>query len=477
MTIQFRCPYCEHKLRAPDTAAGQQARCKCGRSVVVPSTSEPEFAPLPADSARPTRSVHVSPIPLSTTGGAEAGNYGGGPSAGEPENAAVATTWYYRHDGHLCGPVPWPQLCDLAASGALQPTDLVWREGSDRRIPASAVKGLVFPTTADRMSAAVEAPVHWHAPASPAGPVPPSLWDRGLLSLVGVVLLHYGTCGIFSTIWMALMHGKLPKTRDTDPSAAKAVGLCFVPFYNIGWFCFILARLVARVNEQRQSRGLPETKAHWLANAVIFSTLAGIGMSLLAALLGPDTGLGEVVQGCATLLAMANWAVLVPLLLSVMQANMNLFAEGEQGPPRLDELTKSCPDCGETIAAAATACISCGRQFTPQEMARAKAKFLARSKARTKLHELSDLRLKGQLFLCWALFGIVVGTLLSFVLLAFSKLSELWASGDRALVLFAMLTALLPLLGGIVLLTQALRVGLLLRNTASGVPEGQEVRP
>lgn len=45
MTIQFRCPYCQHKLRAPEQVAGQKARCKCGRAVVVPPANSPEFGP------------------------------------------------------------------------------------------------------------------------------------------------------------------------------------------------------------------------------------------------------------------------------------------------------------------------------------------------------------------------------------------------------------------------------------------------
>ncbi len=53
MTIQFRCPYCEHKLRAPDNASGQKARCKCGRAVAVPPISSPEFAASQAVAAHP----------------------------------------------------------------------------------------------------------------------------------------------------------------------------------------------------------------------------------------------------------------------------------------------------------------------------------------------------------------------------------------------------------------------------------------
>ncbi len=53
MAIVFQCPYCGHKLRAPDQVAGQQARCKCGRAVAVPSVGSPQITRSPAAAARP----------------------------------------------------------------------------------------------------------------------------------------------------------------------------------------------------------------------------------------------------------------------------------------------------------------------------------------------------------------------------------------------------------------------------------------
>jgi hypothetical protein len=39
--------------------------------------------------------------------------------------------WYYTKTGSQVGPVTWTQLRELAASGQLQPTDMIWRPGSD----------------------------------------------------------------------------------------------------------------------------------------------------------------------------------------------------------------------------------------------------------------------------------------------------------------------------------------------------------
>jgi len=53
MTISFRCPHCHHKLRAPDDVAGQRAKCKCGRMVIVPNASSPEFSQASDEPSRP----------------------------------------------------------------------------------------------------------------------------------------------------------------------------------------------------------------------------------------------------------------------------------------------------------------------------------------------------------------------------------------------------------------------------------------
>ena len=42
----------------------------------------------------------------------------------------MSTEWFYTKDGEQLGPVSSKQLSQLAASGELQPTDLVWKEGA-----------------------------------------------------------------------------------------------------------------------------------------------------------------------------------------------------------------------------------------------------------------------------------------------------------------------------------------------------------
>lgn len=51
--------------------------------------------------------------------------------------------WFYLHDEVQAGPVSTAQLRELAASGRLLPTDLVWREGIKDWIEARTVKDLL----------------------------------------------------------------------------------------------------------------------------------------------------------------------------------------------------------------------------------------------------------------------------------------------------------------------------------------------
>jgi hypothetical protein len=85
--------------------------------------------------------------------------------------------------------------------------------------------------------------------------------------VVLVILLHYLTCGIFSTVWFNLMHGKLPTVRSDDPSAGRAVGFCFIPFFNFYWIFFTYRRLCLRVDEQRELYGLAPSNLRGMATA------------------------------------------------------------------------------------------------------------------------------------------------------------------------------------------------------------------
>ena len=50
--------------------------------------------------------------------------------------------WFFKKDGTQYGPFSAEQLRELARSGKLLPTDLVWREDMSEAVAASKVRGL-----------------------------------------------------------------------------------------------------------------------------------------------------------------------------------------------------------------------------------------------------------------------------------------------------------------------------------------------
>jgi hypothetical protein len=68
-------------------------------------------------------------------------------------------------------------------------------------------------------------------------------------------LLHFFTFGLFSLIHFGQLHDRLPKATSTDPSAGKAIGYSFIPYFNFYWVFFNSMRLCERLNLQFALRG------------------------------------------------------------------------------------------------------------------------------------------------------------------------------------------------------------------------------
>ena len=69
----------------------------------------------------------------------------------------MAAEWHYSKDGQQHGPVSASDLKNLAKSGDLLPTDLIWKEGMAEWKPASNVKGL-FSATPESSKASPASP-------------------------------------------------------------------------------------------------------------------------------------------------------------------------------------------------------------------------------------------------------------------------------------------------------------------------------
>lgn len=63
----------------------------------------------------------------------------------------MAQEWYYQQNGQKHGPISGADLKQLVVAGKLQPTDLIWKEGMAKWVPARSVKGL-FPAAAPSTS-------------------------------------------------------------------------------------------------------------------------------------------------------------------------------------------------------------------------------------------------------------------------------------------------------------------------------------
>jgi len=84
------------------------------------------------------------------------------------EVQAVAAEWYYAKGQQKVGPLTNEQLRQLAASGQLRPTDMVWKQGMAKWTPAGQVKGLFHAAPGATGTAS---PPHAKEPASlPASP-------------------------------------------------------------------------------------------------------------------------------------------------------------------------------------------------------------------------------------------------------------------------------------------------------------------
>src|SRR5262245_57323889 len=58
--------------------------------------------------------------------------------------------WYYTTNNQQMGPISWDELLQLASTGLLHPTDMVWKEGMADWVKADRKDGLFAEQTAPR---------------------------------------------------------------------------------------------------------------------------------------------------------------------------------------------------------------------------------------------------------------------------------------------------------------------------------------
>jgi hypothetical protein len=80
-------------------------------------------------------------------------------------------------------------------------------------------------------------------------------WAFVLLTLVTIPFYVIGAN--FGSIFHLAKHGRLPVVKPDDPSAGKAIGFSFIPFFSLYWFFVVWPRLIDRINFQYRLRGHP----------------------------------------------------------------------------------------------------------------------------------------------------------------------------------------------------------------------------
>jgi hypothetical protein len=70
-----------------------------------------------------------------------------------------------------------------------------------------------------------------------------------------IAILNVVTFGLYPLIHFGLLHDRLPRAVHNDPSAGKAIGFQFIPYYNLYWIFFSALRLCDRLSLQLQLRG------------------------------------------------------------------------------------------------------------------------------------------------------------------------------------------------------------------------------
>jgi hypothetical protein len=149
----------------------------------------------------------------------------------------VAAEWYYAKDNKRHGPLTEAQLHELAASGQLQPSDMVWKQGMQAWTPANKIEGLFssvspppLPTTDSAgepiwsrvwknkplfFGLALAASVLFMCVSSPLLTVLPSGLDT-LLFLIWVGLIGTALVGLAVTGYTALNKSVLRDLRQAN---------------------------------------------------------------------------------------------------------------------------------------------------------------------------------------------------------------------------------------------------------------------
>jgi hypothetical protein len=265
--VRFSCPKCRHALGAPKEMFGIEMQCpECQSDIVVPTVASAPKAPVA--SFQQDADGEVSPPPQQQRARARLELPG---LEGRPVRVELPSVTEGRRfltvgaDGEVYGPVTPEELRQWIREGRVHAGTQTQVEGASNWISLGAQ--LDFVDLFGGRSVPLIPP--------PIGVAPVPEGERVDESPVAVtLLLSVLTLGLFGHLWFNRLHGKFAKIRPNDPSAVKAQGFLFIPFFNLYWIFFTYSRLCTRLDEQRARYGLPPSRARGLAMAACIATVS-----------------------------------------------------------------------------------------------------------------------------------------------------------------------------------------------------------
>jgi hypothetical protein len=215
-------------------------------------------------------------------------------------------------DGQQYGPVSPDQLRQWVSEGRVDATTRVQVAGATDWKPLGELPEFAGISVAPSQGQLQPPPLASRTDA------PPSPTHQLTTFPVAVaILLHYVTFGLFTMVWLNLMHGRMCRVRADDPSAARAIGFCFIPFFNLYWIFFTFNRLCLRIDEQRGLYGLPASNLGGLAiTSCIFKIIPYLNLLI-------------------------GYLIISPIFIGMMQASINKLARTSETTAPLKTLPAS----------------------------------------------------------------------------------------------------------------------------------------
>lgn len=254
--LKFACPHCNQHLELPEEMCGTVVDCPaCNNQIQTP------------------------------------------PRAQVQEERSASTYTIIGGDDKQYGPITADQLRQWISEGRVDMATSVHVEGHADWTPLGELPEFAVPPS--RHQPLSLQPPPRPSPTRATATVPHQLTT---FPVAVVILLHFVTFGIFTFIWLNLMHGKMCRVRVDDPSAGRAIGFCFIPFFNLYWIFFTYRRLCLRIDEQRDLYGLPPSNLRGLATtACIFQVIPYLNILI-------------------------DYTIITPIFLGMIQSSVNQLA-------------------------------------------------------------------------------------------------------------------------------------------------------